>query len=84
MIFDVEFFESLVEDGIRMVVKHDGAGVSYCFSMPEFDLVAIQVMPYPHLCQLAAGIDANDVFGDKLNSLLAERDKMIESGIAWG
>ena len=81
MIFDTEFFDSLTEERIRMVIKHDGAGVSYCFSMPDYDLVAIQVMPYPHIIQLRADVSAVAVFGDKIESLIKEREKM---GIAWG
>jgi len=81
LIFDTEFFDSLTEDGIRMVIKHDGAGVSYCFSIPEYDLVVIQVLPYPHIIQLRADVSAVAVFGDKIEALVAERDKM---GIAWG
>lgn len=83
MIFDTEFFDSLTEENIRMVIKHDGAGVSYCFSIPDYDLVVIQLMPYHAIIQLRAEVSAVVVFGDKISALVAERDKLLE-GIAWG
>ena len=81
MIFDDEFFDSLTEEHIRMVIKHDGAGVSYCFSIPEYDLVVIQILPYPHIIQLRADVSAMAVFGDKINSLIVKREQLE---FAWG
>ncbi len=76
MIFDVEFSETMVDEGIKMVIQHDGAGVTYMFSMPEYDLVVAQIILYPQLCQLDVCLDASDVFGDKINDLLEKRDSI--------
>ncbi len=81
MIFDDEFFDVMRDEGIRMVIQHDGAGVTYLFSIPEHDLVVCQIILYPQLCQLEVCIDANDVFGDKINDLLEKRDSITT---AWG
>ena len=84
MIFDSEFFDTISWNGIRMIVRHDTTGVTFCFSIQEYDIARYLMIPYAELCQLRVEVDANHVFGDKLNELLKARDKIAAESIAWG